>query len=334
MGKTSATGSFGIGLQSAKGSFIAADSADLHYLPVLSVDLAPEQQAQTLPPEVGGEMWPKGSFKTGVYGQGGCSLNMRSTGIGWLFHAFAGSATSASLGGGSYRHTFFEPTDKSALPWCTLVKNVADVWHERYGDSRIDTLRLDFPSAGIITAAASFVSLSFTGDSTTVLSETLDSSAVFTTNVGTVTIDSSTTKKVNRVSLDFSNNLTRDERVLGDYYLDDITVMRKTCRITADCFLTNYDWYQAVFNNGSGDIWSPCIYSAAMELEFTTDCGATSATVKVVFPQVDFQAFPVSLNGQDQIRVTLTAEVIVNTAGARPFYFVLTNGETDYDKAS
>lgn len=334
MGKTSGTGSFGIGLQAVKGTPIGVNAAAMHYLPVLSVDLAPDQMAATLPPEIGGSPWPMGSYKGGISAAGTVTLNARASSIGWLLHAFAGSATSAA-DGDSYKHSFFQnQSDTSLLPWCTLVKNVSDTWYERYYDAKVDSLRIDIPTAGLVTCTVGFVAAKMNSDDSDFPAETYDSSPVFETTSGSVKFGGDATKKVTRLTLDFANGLSRDERLIGSYYLDDITMLRRTLRITADCFVDSAAWYQQVYNGAAGaDAWSPTIVSTDLDVKINTGghiTGSTHGYLRIVVPNIDFMAYPVAMAGQDLLRATLTADLTL-ISGSQPFYIETKSQEDNYN---
>lgn len=324
MGISSVKGSFGIGLQTTKGTA----AASINYLQATAVNIQPDQGSAALGPEVGGAMWSRESYKTGVAVFGDVSFVPRANTLGWLLRAFAGTATAAGSEG-VYNHTFKEATDVSSIPYCTLVKNVSDVWAEQYKDCRVDSLRLDLAAAGVMTAAMGFVGI--TPSEVAVPSETWDDSPIFECNTGQVAFAGATTNKVTRLSLDFANNLTRDERVVGSYYLNDMTLIRRACRITCDTFLTDATWYRDIYNNGTS-AWDPTIKS--VELDAYVDSakhftGTTHARFRVVIPNMDYLVMPVALVGNDVIRCTMTAELTLS-GSSLPFYMELRCGEDDF----
>lgn len=329
MGITAGKGSFGIGLQEVKGT----SATSFAYIPALNIGLQPEQRAQALPPEVGGGLWSLGSYKTGVIVTGDATFNARANSIGWLLRAFAGTATSAADGeSGLYNHMIQPvPTDESSVPWCTVTKNISDVWTERYTDVRVDTLRLDIPAQGLVTVAASFVGCE--PDTVANPTETYDTSPTLVTCTGYVQIGPSRSKKVTRFAMDFSNGLSRDEAIVGSYFLDDVTVMSRTCQVSVDTFLTTADWYNQVYNNG-GSTWDPTIYSASLDIEIEGGVAQTGGTknakMRIFVPQVDYLTFPIAMAGGDLIRVTMTASLSLN--GTDPaFWISLLNNQANYN---
>ena len=304
MGINAMKGSFGIGLQANKG--VAAGT--IQYIQASNVAINMEQAATTLGPEVGGRMWSSQSYKTGVMVAGDATFNLRANTVGYLLRAFAGSATS-DASGEAYKHSFFEADDVAFIPWLTLVRNVSDVWTEQYVDCRVDSMRLDIPAAGIATATFGFVGI--TPSEISNPTEAWDNSPLFESCVGEVKLEGDASYKVTRLTLDFSNNLTRDEQSVGNYFLDDISMVRRACRVTIDTFLKDAAWYRKVYNNG-GTSWSPMVYGGELDVEVQSAkyvVGTTRASMRFDRPNIDWLIFPVSLAGNDIVRVTMTAEL-------------------------
>src|SRR5438445_10402562 len=105
MSKTALTGAIGFARQSAKD--IAAATGFL-YMPSTSVSLEPQQNAQTLPPEIGGDYFPRGSYKSSVSGNGTVGFLVRPRSIGHLLNMLTGSDTvlTATPVAGATQHTF------------------------------------------------------------------------------------------------------------------------------------------------------------------------------------------------------------------------------------
>lgn len=329
MSVSAAKGSFGIGLQTNRGTA----AGTINYIKASSVNVNMDQQANPLGAEVGGSMWASGSFKTGVSVGGDAAFNVRADSIGWLLKAFSGSASASGPAAGVYSHSFFENDDPGFIPYVTLVKNISDMWTEQFVDCRVDTLRLDVPAAGIVTATVGFVGIMPKQIDNPV--EVFDNSPLFETCVGEVSFNNDSTFKTTRVSFDFSNNLSRDERIVGSYYLDDVTMVRRTCRITCDTFLKDPTWYRQVYRFGdsaNGAAFNPRVFSAALDVVIETArpvAGTATGKIRIHIPNMDYLAFPVSLAGNDILRVSLSAEVTI-TGSDRAFFIEVDNGLASY----
>jgi len=63
-----------------------------YYLPATSVNFQPQQIVQSIPPEVGGDLWARGSYKGGVHGEGQVMMVPRGgLGLAELLLAFTGT---------------------------------------------------------------------------------------------------------------------------------------------------------------------------------------------------------------------------------------------------
>jgi hypothetical protein len=327
MGINAMKGSFGVGLQSEKAKAAAA----ITYIQASSVSIGMEQNATSLPAEVGGRMWSAESYKTGVMVAGDASFNVRANTIGILLRAFAGSAVSAPEGSAN-KHVFTEADDVSFLPWMTLTRNTSDVWTEQYVDCRVDSMRLDVPAAGIVTGSFGFVGITPSEIENPV--ETWDDSPLFETCTGAVLLEG-VAAKVTRVSFDFGNGLSRDEQIVGSYFLDDITMVRRTCRVTIDTFLKDAALYRKVYNNGTG-AWDPQVYSASLEVTIGTArhiVDTTHGEIKIKIPNIDLLTYPVALAGNDIVRVSMSAELTLG-ATDEAFSIELINMVADYTPLS
>lgn len=325
MGISGTKGSLGIGLQRTKGN----PAATIYHAPARVIGVGMTQNARTLGGEVSGKMWSHKSWKSGVSIDGDFEFTPRANTLGYLLRAFAGTASAVSVGDGAYRHTFQEATDTSHLPWVTLVKNISDVWAEQYLDTRVGSLRLDIPAAGVMTAAIDFAGC--TPSETTVPTETWDDSPIFETTIGHVNLGG-TSVGLNRVQLEFVNELTRDEQPVGSYYRDDLTLLRRSCRVMCDVTISDATIYRQVYNDGTVN-WSPAVYSAELEVQLESSkyvVGSTRAKLRIVIPNVDFLTKPIVLNpAQGTIRATLTAELTLS-GSSLPFYIELTNSTEKY----
>lgn len=321
MGVTAIKGSFGLGIQTTE----EVAAASIQYIQAGNVGLNPEQRNNMVPPEIGGKLWSTGSYKAGTSVLGDVQINARANTLGWLLKAFAGSATAATVGEVS-RHTFFEPTSQD-VPWLTLIKNVSDMFADKYLDCKVDTVRVDIPTGGIVSVTAGFVGKKV--EDFAVPTETWDYSPLFETCVGTVLVGGAP-GKYNRASFEFSNNLTRDEQIIGSYFLDGVTIMRKSCRISLDVFIRDATLYRQVYNYGTSN-WDPRVYQTSVDIAIRSAkpvTGSTVAEFRVVIPQMEMQVMPLGLAGNDIIRSTLTGEISV--AEDVPFYWTLDNNVADY----
>lgn len=151
-----------------------------NWLPATQVNFQPNQIVQSIPMEVGGDLWARGSYKGGVSGQGQVMFIPRGgLGLAELFYAFTGSVpitgTDAQFTGktatkvigsgtnatpaGTIRYRFLPQSGTSAqLPWYTLIRNVGGKFVEEFGDARLGNFAFDMAASNLLTVDASFVS--------------------------------------------------------------------------------------------------------------------------------------------------------------------------------
>ena len=152
-----------------------------YWLPATNVAFQPNQIVQTIPPEVGGSLWARGSYKGGVFGSGNVTFVPRGgLGLAELFHAFCGGQIVAGnnstdfdngvinklIGDGTngiptgvFKYRFVpEKTPGAELPWYTFIRNVGGKFVERFADGRLGQFAFDLQASNILTIDASFVS--------------------------------------------------------------------------------------------------------------------------------------------------------------------------------
>lgn len=342
MSKTSLAGAIGFGHQSAKDSV----ATSFLYMPATSINLNQNQNAQTLPPEIGGDYFLRGSYKASVMASGDASFVVRPNSLGHLLLMMAGVDTVTNPSSGVYQHTITPFTAGSGLdlPWYTGIKDVSGLLAEQYLNMRLGSLRLDVPKSSIMTGQASLVATTPSSVTSGSLgTKTFDTSPQFQTCLASVALTqeggstiSANSLKVERFSLSYGNNLSNDEFSVGNYYLDDITLLQRTVNVDMDFIVRDSALYQAVYLNGGSipNTWSPTLYRGTLGLTMTgaTNIPTTSTPYSCVFnfPGLDFLMFPLPMSGADLVRATLSTQVTLGTSGSDRFNAVLTNGIASY----
>ena len=352
MGRTSLVGAFGLGRQASKDTL----ASTITYLPATSIGLNINQNAQTLPPEVGGDYFLRGSYKSSVMGGGDVAAVARPNSLGNFFYALAGqdTVTPVPAQSGAYSHSFtpFTPSPGVDLPLYTLIKDVAKIQNvgataalaEQYLNAKMSSFRLDVPKSSIATVQSSWVAT--TPSTVTVASlgaETMDSTPQFQTCNGTIAFIqeggstiSANSLKVERLAFNYANNVSQDEFSVGNYYLEDITLLQRTVTVDMDFVVRDTALYQAVYMN-AGTIpgaWSPQIYRGALTLTLNSTVNVPTTTqpyqLVLTFPGLDFMMLPIQLSGADLVRATLSTQVTLGSSGADRFAVTLVNGVASY----
>lgn len=341
--RSSISGSFGVGRQSAKDTL----ASTISYLPVTSLGLNIQQNAQTLPPEVGGQYFLRGSYKSSASGSGDVACVVRPNGFGNFLMAHSGVDTAVPVSGqtGAYQHTFepFAPSPGVDLPWMSLIKDVARLTTEQYVNAKIRSLRVDIPKSGIATCQTSWFAT--TPSAVNVISTpTYDSTPQFQTACGQVTFTeegggsniSTQAVKMERASITMTNNISEDEFSVGNYYPDDSTLLQRTLTVDMDYIIRDTAIYSAVYFNGGTlpSTWQPEIYRGSLTILLTGTTNVVGTTqpyqLSFYYPGLDFLMFPMTLAGADLVRATLSTQVTLGPSGGDTYQYTLINGVASY----
>lgn len=343
--KTSLSGALGLAKQSAKDSV----ASSFLYVPTTSISLEPQQNAQVLPPEIGGDYFPRGSYKSSIMGNGTAGFLVRPKSLGHFLMMLCGSVVTVTDTpvAGANQHTFspFLVGSGNDLPWYTAVKDGSQLWGEQHLNTRLSALQLTIPKSSIMTGQATFVSTTPSAiDPATLSSKTFDNTPPFQTCLAAMSLKqqgvgtniSSNSVKVERLAFSYNNNLTNDEFSVGNFALDDITLQQRAVTVDIDYIVRDPAIYEAVYYNGGGlpSAWSPTIYRGNLSLTATStaNIGVTSTPYSCVFnfPGVDFLMFPTPMQGADLVRGTLSTQVTLGPSGTDRFNAVLVNDIASY----
>lgn len=340
MSRTALVGAFGMGLQSAKGTV----APSITYFPVETAGVVVQQNSQVLPPEIGGSYLPRLSYKAGASASGSVSFNVRPDSFGHLLFALCGQSTDTAVPAqsGAYQHvmTPFAPSVSNDLPWYTLVTDVAKLYADQVIDSRLSSLQLSVPKAGVVTSSASFFGLT-PSEIAVPGTEVVDTGPVFQSCVATVdlvdevgqTTISANSITPDQVQMTFNSSLAQDEQVVGSYYPVDATLLQRTVDISYDITVRDAALVRAVYRNGGTSAWSPTMYRGHLTLTLNspTVIGATTQAYQLVIdiPGMDFLMMPISMSGAQLIRANLSGQVTLGSAGDQ-FTFTLINSVASY----
>lgn len=346
MSHTSLTGAIGFARQSAKDT---AATTGFLYMPATSVSLEPQQNAQVLPPEIGGDYFPRGSYKASVSGNGNVGFLVRPRSIGHLLNMLCGMDTvlTSTPVAGANQHTFapFLVGSGNDLPWYTLIKDQSQIWGEQHVNARLSSLQLTTAKSTVMSGQGTMISTTpSTIDPSTLGSKTFDTTPPFQTCMASLNLTqegsgtniSSNSVKVERLGFTYNNNLSNDEFSVGSYSLTDITLQQRTVTVDIDFVVRDAAIYEAVYYNGQAfpQSWSPTIYRGNLSLTATSTANIPSTTTPYScafnFPGLDFLMFPSPLQGADLVRGTLSTQVTLGPSGSDRFNVVLVNDLASY----
>ena len=347
------TSEFGLGLQTAKGSLAGegggAGSATNYWFRFkhLTSGFGPVEDNRISPLEIGGDVYPTGAYKAGVFGAGDVTLQPRlQDDIGWLLYAACGSVstTANQPENGLYTHCFRPlTTNHSTMKWLSLRrlvpgKTTADDIGEVCKDVRVARLRVVIPQNGTITMAASFLGREPTFDDAptawtwnNIAYE--DFASVPLSVKGTFEVPNASAKPALGCTIDLINTYTtpRDEMIIGSYFPDDFELVTRSC-----VFTWVYKWedatlYKAILANagtGSGMAgipWSPVVYDQPIEVMVESPANiagySNPYSLRMYSPDVHWQIDgPPQLAGGDMIRQRFTGTALEPASGVGDYF--------------
>lgn len=353
------------------------DGGSWHWLPALNVSFQPNQMVQTIPPEVGGSLWARGSYKGGVYGGGQVTMVPRGgLGLAELLYAFCGGTITSTtvantydtgaanklvgngsngLPSGAIKYRFVpERTPGAELPWYTFIRNVGGKMIEQFPDGHLGSFAFDLAATGILQIDGSFVSracenIAKGSGAASVGAQLAGNGLPFQMVDAVVKLDSNVSGdpgavvenvdyNPTRLSIGFMNELTQNEFVVGSFFLQDITNISRSANISYSLYLRDAEIYNRVYNHGTaaangstGAAWSSEIWKGALNVTLTGGkIGATGSNYEIVIdlPEMDYQAAPISLSGNNLVEYQLTANVVLSQDTAiDPFTIEYTTDE-------
>jgi len=319
------------------------------------VDLAVQDDVRLGVPEVGGVPVPTFPYKAGVLVGGGVTIQPRlESTLGWLLYGMLGDKTTTQQGTtDAYDHVFkFLAADASATKWFSFRKhiprreNVATTdLGEVYTDCKIMGMTMTLPNDAPVTTRVDVLGRKFqldhAPDAWTWANtfEGFGSIPVGCNTSGYVKMPdySASELPIMAGSVTFQNVPLdlRQDRVYGDAYLEDITVVMR--QLTFDLVLkwNNPDLYASMLTGASnGNNWTSEVFTSDLEIMIVAPevIGDTQVpySLKIVANKV-MLSMPegIQLAGGQAIMTRVTGTALEPTAGEY-VEFTLTNGETSY----
>jgi hypothetical protein len=282
MAVTAQAGTIGFGPQPAKG---VLPTQWFRHRATL-VDLAVIDPTQEGAPEVGGIPVPSFPYKTGPMVAGGLTLQPRfEDTLGWLLYGMMGKVTSVENPGASgiYDHLMeMLSGDETYVPWMGFRKHIprkdgvaATDLGEIYKDCKVLGFTLSLPNDAPLAARVDVLGREFVLDADPAswvwdnTFEHWESIPVACSVGGYLKIDGAELPVV-AATVGWQNMPLdpRQEKVYGDPFLEDITVIQR--RMTYDMTVkwNNPDLYQQVLTGGIGNLtWSPHPKTGSFEVK-------------------------------------------------------------------
>jgi hypothetical protein len=333
------------------------------------IDLGVVSDDRLGPPEVGGTPIPTIPYRAGVMVAGGALMNPRlENTLGWLLFGAMGavvSTTNKDCTGtegatvtGMYRHEFrYSTTDNGYVPYMSMRKfipgtNTTTSFGETFRDCKIVSLTMALPNDGLIASRVDAIGryVSFTNGTTATawsygntLFEDYQSIPIGVVTAGYLQVPtySATELPIVAATITLTNAPLdiRQERVYGDPYLQDITVVGRS--ITAD-FVVKWEdpyLYQSIITGATTGTtsteWRAQPWVGSFDVMSYAAQNATGTTApwqcRVYVPAMMFQvAGGIRLAGNQSVAMRLTGTGVASTSSTIYGTVYLGNTITSY----
>jgi len=253
-------------------------SYNWHRFKTTSLSGFENQIQQVMPDEMGGGIVPTGAYKSAAMIQGEVSLIPRlENTIGYLLYAAIGTVTTVSgkrwtasgwvNAPGIHGHLFrFNPNDHASIPWFAARRDIPGTTSgENFGsvgwDVKVQGLSLNIPASSLIGANVSFMGRQFKGQTPaqvnawTYANAFEDARSVAHSGGagdGSGMLVEGANPKITNLSIELINELSQ-ELIVGSYFLDDITVLRRLLTARATYKWQNATLFNKLFNGGGSN---------------------------------------------------------------------------------
>lgn len=348
MAVTALAGTVGFGAQTNK----TTTATTWYRHKAIMADLAVLDDTRLGPPEIGGVPVPTFPYKAGVMVGGGLTIQPRlEDTIGWVLYGALGELV--TTGTGPYTHTFtFLNADATAVKWMSFRKHiprkdnaVGSDLGEIYSGCKVLGLTLTLANDAPVTARIDVLGRTFDLDhdpTAWTWANTFEQFASIPVGcqvAGYVKMPlfSATELPVVAGTVSFQNIPldTRQERVFGDPYLEDITIVMR--QITFDLLLkwNDPELYASILTGTTtGTVWTSTPFTSSLELLVNSPGNiptfSAPYSLKISAPSI-MLSIPegITLAGNQAVMMRVTGTGLEPAAGEY-VTMVLTNDTTSY----
>ncbi|MHA2383919.1 MAG: hypothetical protein ACXACT_15200 [Candidatus Thorarchaeota archaeon] len=344
MAVTAQAGVFSFGGQSAKGTV----ASTFYQHRAADIDLATISDDRLGPPEVGGIPTPTIPYRAGVLATGGATISPRlENTFGWLLEGAVGawSATTDENVFGTattnmFDHEFVFATNQGFVPYMSFRKEIpgaaadgSDDFGETFEDCKIIALTLALPNDGLISTRVDVLGRvsEFVEDPTWTYGNTQmedwDSIPIGCVTGGFLKIPtySATELPVVQATVTLTNAPLdiRQEKVFGDPYIQDVTVIGRSLTVDMLVKWDDPDLYQSIITGSTtGTQWTATPFTSDLDIytvstiDAPTTNPATPWQLRVRAAEVMYQAVGgIRLAGNNALMQRVTGTAIAPSSG-------------------
>jgi hypothetical protein len=259
--------------------------------------------------------------------------------VGWLFHAFAGSASSVDLGDSTYNHYFPESTDDQAVSkYLTARRKVPATTTDLYEqmlDQVVYRLLFGFTPGEYATLRAEMIGRKPTKpDGSGWSFSAKDETSVPIVCKGEFQLpDATDVETANGITLDMTNIIPDLRRMLvaGDYYPYDFPIQGRAITVAFSHLWEDADLYASLYYSGTD--WNPVIYSSSFRVMVQSPgfiTGAIPYELEFKAENVDWSCQPVALRGGDLVEMAMVGTIAAAGGTGHDWWLRLRNGTANY----
>ena len=314
---------------------VAETNGDFLYALFERSSMSPIEVQRAIPRLAGStRSLPRGFVKTGVYSGGDVDLLLGPEVMGWFLLGLMGQAAAPT---GTYSHRFSFNTDEFDIPYMTVRRRVAGLWHEQFQDVRITSFVMRAPAVDMVRFNVGMVGrapqiITNAGNAWDIASQ-IDDGNPFLTCTATLTTDLGGTFNATNIVVSQVNALALDEEwIIGSYFPSALTLggrsMTIQCDIHADAEMFGKMAYDPDYTSGAQE-WTPDILSNSDFKLIVSTQDDTPYSLELDLESenenVDWVVQPVGVRAADNRQLMRVTGIVKQSSGSQ-LAWVLTNG--------
>lgn len=305
MGFSSQAGQVGFGIQSVRGTSVAAT----RFMRLRSGSLGGNRDLLIPDPEIGGNRDISNAYMGAIFFSGDFDFYPRMQNIALMAYGALGARASTNVAGPPIIGTHVI-TPATSLPWLTVEERLGSGLSSfKYTDAKVNSLHLEADANGYLMGTANLIALSQLAGFTAQVTPVYDISPMMVGNEAVVNLNGSSFC-VKNFTLDINNNIENDDFCMGSNVLHDIVEKQREVKMT---FTYRPDddllWRSAMY--GDPTFTAPAAgpaYQGAFSVTITTfeTIGAVVAgtpfSVVITVPHAVIAPFKITPSGDDVIQ--------------------------------
>lgn len=226
MGFSSQSGQLGFGVQTVRGTSVAAT----RFMRLRSGSLGGNRDLLIPDPEIGGNRDNANAYMGAIFFSGDLDFYPRLETFALLAYGALGAKASTSVAGPPVIGTHVI-TPGNTLPWITVEERLSNVLSSfKYTDAKVNTLHLEGAANGYLMGTAGLIALSQLAGFTAQVTPAWDLSPMMVGTEVTVNLNGSSFC-VKNFSLDITNKIENDDFCMGSNVLHDIVEKQREVKM-------------------------------------------------------------------------------------------------------